>query len=88
VIAAGGIAEVRGIRAAFQLGADAVQVGTAFLACEESNCPPPHREAVFTPAAARTQLSRRFTGRLARFMSKHLSNRVWRCTAGAAMVAG
>ena len=72
VIAAGGIAEIRGIRAAFQLGADAVQIGTAFLACEESNCPPAHREALFTPAAARTQLSRRFTGRLARFMSTAL----------------
>lgn len=72
VIAAGGIAEIRGIRAAFQLGADAVQIGTAFLACEESNCPQPHRSALFTPAAARTQLSRRFTGRLARFMSTAL----------------
>ncbi len=72
VIAAGGIAETRGIRAAFQLGADAVQIGTAFLACEESNCPQPHRSALFTPAAARTQLSRRFTGRLARFMSTAL----------------
>ncbi len=72
VVAAGGIAEIRGIRAAFQLGADAVQIGTAFLACEESNCPPPHRDALFTPSAARTQLSRRFTGRLARFMSTPL----------------
>jgi nitronate monooxygenase len=72
VIAAGGIAEIRGIRAAFQLGADAVQIGTAFLACEESNCPPPHRETLFTPSAARTRLSRRFTGRLARFMSTAL----------------
>jgi len=72
VIAAGGIAEVGGMRAAFELGADAVQIGTAFLACEESNCPPPHREALFTPAAARTRLSRRFTGRLARFMSSPL----------------
>jgi nitronate monooxygenase len=72
VIAAGGIAEIRGLRAAFQLGADAVQIGTAFLACEESNCLAPHREALFTPSAARTQLSRRFTGRLARFMSTAL----------------
>jgi nitronate monooxygenase len=72
VIAAGGIAEARGIRAAFELGADAVQIGTAFLACEESNCPALHREALFTPAAARTRLSRRFTGRLARFMSTPL----------------
>ncbi|MFO1437749.1 MAG: nitronate monooxygenase [Verrucomicrobiaceae bacterium] len=72
VIAAGGIAEAHGVRAAFQLGADAVQIGTAFLACEESNCPPLHREALFTPAAARTRLSRRFTGRLARFMNSAL----------------
>jgi len=72
VIAAGGIAEARGIRAAFELGADAVQIGTAFLACEESNCPALHREALFTPAVARTRLSRRFTGRLARFMSTPL----------------
>ena len=72
VIAAGGIAEARGIRAAFELGADAVQIGTAFLACEESNCPALHREALFTPAAARTRLSRRFTGRLARFMNSAL----------------
>ena len=72
VIAAGGIAEVSGMRAAFALGADAVQIGTAFLACDESNCPQAHREALFTPAAARTRLSRRFTGRLARFMSTPL----------------
>ena len=72
VIAAGGIAEARGMSAAFQLGADAVQIGTAFLACEESNCPMLHRAALFTPAAARTRLSRRFTGRLARFMSTPL----------------
>lgn len=68
VIAAGGIAEAQGMRAAFQLGADAVQIGTAFLACEESNCPAPHRAALFTPEAACTRLSRHFTGRLARFM--------------------
>jgi nitronate monooxygenase len=68
VIAAGGIAEARGMSAAFQLGADAVQIGTAFLACEESNCPAPHRAVLFTPEASCTRLSRHFTGRLARFM--------------------
>jgi nitronate monooxygenase len=72
VIAAGGIADASAMRAAFHLGADAVQIGTAFLACEESNCPPPHREALFTPEAARTRLSRRFTGRLARFIDTPL----------------
>lgn len=72
VIAAGGIADPRGVRAAFQLGAHAVQIGTAFLACEESACPAAHRDALFTPAAARTRLTRRFTGRLARFMDTPL----------------
>lgn len=72
VIAAGGIVESRGLRAAFALGADAVHLGTAFLACEESGCPPAHREALFTPGAANTRLSRRFTGRLARFVSTPL----------------
>lgn len=72
VIAAGGIADARGVRAAFQLGAHAVQIGTAFLACEESACPAAHRDALFTPAAARTRLTRRFTGRLARFMDTPL----------------
>jgi nitronate monooxygenase len=68
VIAAGGIADTRGMRAAFQLGAQAVQIGTAFLACEESGCSAPHRAALFSPKAGRTRLSRQFTGRLARFM--------------------
>ncbi len=68
VIAAGGIADGRGVQAALKLGADAVQIGTAFLACEESGCTSAHREALFSSAAAQTRLSRRFTGRLARFM--------------------
>ncbi len=68
VIAAGGIADARGVAAAMQLGAKAVQIGTAFLACDESGCAPAHRRALFSPAASRTRLSRRPTGRLARFM--------------------
>lgn len=66
VIAAGGIADRRGVAAALALGADAVQIGTAFLACEESNAGPQHREALFGPLAAHTALTRGFSGRLAR----------------------
>src|SRR4029077_9208425 len=46
VIAAGGIADARGVIAAFALGAEAVQMGTAFLTCEESGASRIHREAL------------------------------------------
>jgi nitronate monooxygenase len=66
VIAAGGMADGRGIAAALKLGASAAQIGTAFLACEESNAAPLHRERLFSADARRTSLTRAFTGRLAR----------------------
>jgi nitronate monooxygenase len=66
VIAAGGIVDGRGIAAALTLGASAAQIGTAFLACEESNASPLHRAKLFSTDARRTTLTRAFTGRLAR----------------------
>lgn len=66
VIAAGGIADTRGLRAARALGADAVQIGTAFLACEESGATIEHRAALFSDRAEDTALTRAFSGRLAR----------------------
>ena len=48
------------------LGAAAVQIGTAFLACEESGAAAAHRSALFTPTARRTALTRAFSGRLVR----------------------
>ena len=66
VIAAGGIADGRGIAEALTLGASAAQLGTAFLACEESNAAPLHREKLFAIDARHTTLTRAFTGRLAR----------------------
>jgi len=65
VIAAGGIADRRGVAAALALGASAALLGTAFLACEESGAPAEHRALLFSPEA-RTTLTRAFTGRLAR----------------------
>ncbi len=66
VIAAGGIADARGVRAARALGAQAAQLGTAFLACEESGTTDEHRALLFSERAERTALTRAFSGRLAR----------------------
>jgi len=66
VIAAGGIMNGTGIAAALMLGADAAQIGTAFLACEESGASTLHREALFSNDARQTTLTRAFSGRLAR----------------------
>ena len=66
VIAAGGIASAAGVRAAIELGADAVQVGTAFLLCDEAITSPLHRAALKSPQAAHTALTNRFSGRPAR----------------------
>jgi nitronate monooxygenase len=72
VIAAGGIADGRGIAAALALGAQGVQIGTAFLACVESNAAPAHREMLFSPAARETGLTTVFSGRLARGIRNRL----------------
>ena len=68
VIAAGGISDHRGIKAALSLGAQGVQMGTAFLACQESGTSDMHKDILFTEHASQTVLSRAFTGRLARFI--------------------
>jgi len=81
VIAAGGIADGRGILAALNLGAQAVQIGTAFLACEESNASELHRQQLFGATARRTTLTRAFSGRLARGIRNRLSEEL----AGAAL---
>jgi nitronate monooxygenase len=72
VIAAGGIADARGVIAALALGAEAVQMGTAFLACEESGASRLHREALLGRKAGHTGLTKGFTGRLARGIRNRL----------------
>ncbi|WP_068923311.1 NAD(P)H-dependent flavin oxidoreductase [Planobispora rosea] len=66
VIAAGGIADGRGVAAAVTLGAHGVQIGTGFLATEESGASALHKAALHTPDARVTVLTRLFSGRLAR----------------------
>lgn len=72
VIAAGGIGDARGVVAALALGAEAVQMGTAFLASEESGASRLHREALRTRKAGHTGLTKGFTGRLARGIENRL----------------
>lgn len=73
LIAAGGIADTRGLRASLALGAHAAQIGTAFLACEESGASSAHRRRLFAGARDDTVLTRSFTGRLARSLRNRFS---------------
>ena len=73
VIAAGGIANGKGVAAALALGADAVQIGTAFLATDESNASAMHKQMLFSDAAKYTTLSRAYTGRLGRGITSRIT---------------
>ena len=72
VIAAGGIADGRGLVAALALGAGAVQIGSAFLATRQSGAPPAHRVALSSAAARNTILTYAMSGRLARGIPNRL----------------
>jgi len=66
VIASGGIMDGRGIAAALALGAAAVQLGTAFLTCDEAGIPEAYKQAILTAGEHQTRLTRAFSGRPAR----------------------
>jgi nitronate monooxygenase len=66
VIAAGGIADARGVQAALALGAAGVQVGTAYLLCPEATTSTVHRAALKSEAVRRTALTNLFSGGPAR----------------------
>jgi nitronate monooxygenase len=66
VVAAGGISDGRGIAAALALGADAVQLGTAYLRTPEATISPLHRAALASARDDATRLTNVFTGRPAR----------------------
>ncbi len=72
VIAAGGIADSSGVRAAMNLGATAVQIGSSYLLCPEANTSAVHRAALASPAAYETVLTRLFSGRPARSIVNRL----------------
>ena len=66
IVASGGIMDGRGLAAALCLGAQAVQMGTAFLLCEESGAPTAHKSAIFETTDDATTITRAFSGRPAR----------------------
>ncbi|SFN58408.1 nitronate monooxygenase [Mesorhizobium sp. NFR06] len=66
VIAAGGIADGRGIAAAFALGASGVQIGTGFLSCDEAGTDGPRRALIRSATDMDTMVTDAFSGRAAR----------------------
>jgi nitronate monooxygenase len=66
VIAAGGIMDGAGIAACLVLGANAAQLGTAFIGCPESAADPAYRAALLSPAAEHTVMTTVISGRPAR----------------------
>jgi nitronate monooxygenase len=74
VIAAGGIADGRQVAAAVMLGASAVQLGTAFLRCEEANVLEAHRAALREANDACTIVTDMISGRPARYIRNALSD--------------
>lgn len=66
VIAAGGIADAKGVTAALSLGAAAVQLGTVYLLCRETTTSQVHRAALKSARASHTALTNLFSGRPAR----------------------
>jgi nitronate monooxygenase len=76
VIAAGGISDARGVKAAMQLGAAGVQVGTAYMLCPEATTSAVHRAALKSDAAATTAVTNVFTGRPARGIVNRLMREV------------
>jgi nitronate monooxygenase len=66
VVASGGIMDGRGVAAALALGADAAQMGTAFLTCDEAAIPDAYKKAILKAREHETRLTRAFSGRPAR----------------------
>jgi enoyl-[acyl-carrier protein] reductase II len=75
VIAAGGIADGRGVAAAFALGAEGVQVGTRFICCEESTVHRAYKEAVLNARDRSNVVTGRFTGHPVRCLKNKLTSK-------------
>jgi nitronate monooxygenase len=86
VIASGGIMDGRGIAAALALGASGVQMGTAFLTCDEAGIPEAYKQAILAAGETETRLTRAFSGRPARGIVNRFMTEVDRAEAGDAIL--
>ncbi|MFA7620620.1 MAG: enoyl-[acyl-carrier-protein] reductase FabK [Aminobacteriaceae bacterium] len=75
VVAAGGVADGRGVAAAFALGAEGVQVGTRFVCCAESTVHPAYKEAVIAARDRSNVITGRATGHPVRCLKNKLTGR-------------
>jgi nitronate monooxygenase len=78
VIASGGIMDGRGVAAALALGAVAVQMGTAFLTCDEAGIPEVYKKAILAAREDETRVTHAFSGRAARGIANRFMNEVER----------
>jgi nitronate monooxygenase len=76
VIASGGIMDGRGVAAALTLGAQAAQLGTAFLTSDEAGIPPGYKQAILDAREDQTRLTRAFSGRPARGIVNRLMTEI------------
>ncbi|WP_246164274.1 NAD(P)H-dependent flavin oxidoreductase, partial [Xanthovirga aplysinae] len=72
LIAAGGISNGKDVAEILKLGASAAQIGTAFLATDESNASAQHRTMLLSEKPLKTDLTKMYTGRLARTLSNKI----------------
>jgi nitronate monooxygenase len=72
VVASGGIMDGRGVAAALMLGASAVQMGTAFLTCDEAGIAPGYKDAILSAREDQTRITRAFSGRPARGIANRM----------------
>ena len=77
VIAAGGIADGRGIAAAFMLGAKAVQMGTHFVATEESIVHENYKNAIIKAKDIDSRVTGRSTGHPVRALRNQMTKNIW-----------
>lgn len=86
VVASGGVMDGRGIAAALSLGAEAVQLGTAFLTCAEAGVPRAHKDALLSAHEDATRVTRAFSGRPARGIVNRFMREVEMADSGARLL--